>query len=361
MIVVSALAAQIDHPLAPPPEDWAAIWNAGLAVVPPARVTDPIPKAAITLFLEFNAPQSSGKRPVRLWQGEGEVAYAVALYAQADGSLRLVHDEIDIATPPEFFRPGDTIGLRYVCCARGRSDVIDFTNHISGQRMRFHTGLPLSARLQEVLPRDPAFLRVCHVAAIASFAVAPSDLPGFAAGTILSTPSGPMPVEKLRAGMAFQTVDGECCPVRWIERRPRLCLGRASPVRLRAPYFGLSQDICVTPETRVMRSGATVEYLFGQERVLMRASDMIPSPGARHDRRQAVRDIYHLMLDDHACAAIDACGIETALLSDVLSAEDGAPRFNLSQADYTPCFPVLDRAAAQALIAASARGRRPRG
>lgn len=361
MILSPVLAAQIDHALAPMHEEWVAIWNAGQAVVPPARLTDPVPKAAVTLFLEFNAPQSSRNRPVRIWQGDGEVACALGLYAQADGSLRLVHDEIDIVTPSDFFRPGDTIGLRYVCCARGRNDVIDFTNHISGQRMRFHTGLPHSARLQEVLPRDPAFLGVCHVAAIAGFAVAPSDLPGFAAGTILSTPSGPVPVEKLRPGMAFETVEGEFCPVRWIERRPRLCLGRASPVRLRAPYFGLSQDICVTAETRVMRSGPTVEYLFGHERVLMRASDMIPSPGARQDRREAVRDIYHLMLDDHACAAIDGCGIETALLSDVVRAEEGTARLNLSQADCTPCFPVLDRAAAQALIAASARGRRMRG
>jgi hypothetical protein len=64
------------------------------------------------------------------------------------------------------------------------------------------------------------------------------------------------------------------------------------------------------------------------------------------------------MMDDHACVALDRCGIETALLSDVVAAEDGGPPRNLSQSDRTPCLPVLDRAGAQALMAATPGARR---
>lgn len=339
-------------------DPWAAIWAGAVALVSPGAWIDPTPQPALTLFLEFTAPGLDRKGPVRLWQGAAAAKRAIAVYAQPDGALRLVHDEIDLRTPPGFVRGGETVSLRYRCCARGRNDVIDFINHDNGQRARLRPRMARAARLDEALPRDAGFLSVCHVAAVATFGVAPSDLPGLAAGAVVSTATGACAVQDLRPDMVLTTVDGEALPLRWIERRPRLCLGRSGPVLLRAPYFGLSHDICVPPETRVMRSGPAVEYIFGHERVLMRAADLIASPGATRDRSQPVRDVYHLMLDVHACVAIDRCGIETALLADVVMAEDGGPSSNLAEVDRTPCLPVLDRAGAQALMAALARGGR---
>ena len=339
-------------------DQWAAIWSSGVSMLTSTPVVDPSPKAALTLCLEFTLPAVRGKKPLRLWQGAADPRRAIGLYAQPDGALRLVHQEIDLKSPPGFVRPGETVSLRYLCCARGRWDLVDFTNHDRGNRLRLRAGLACAARLDEALPRDPGFLRVCHVAAVAEFGVAPSDLPALAAGAILPTSLGPMAVEMLRPGILLKMVDGGLMPLRWIERRSRLCLGRLGPVWLRAPYFGLSHDICVTPATRVMRSGPAVEYIFGHERVLIRASDMLSSPGALRDRRNPVRDMYHLMMDDHACVALDRCGIETALLSDVVAAEDGGPPRNLSQSDRTPCLPVLDRAGAQALMAATPGARR---
>jgi hypothetical protein len=84
---------------------------------------------------------------------------------------------------------------------------------------------------------------------------------------------------------------------------------------------------------------------------------MVMSSGAHRDRRRPVRLFHHLMFDDHACVAIDRCGVETALLSDVVAAEDAWSARALSTADCTPCLPVLDRPAAQALMSASARVR----
>lgn len=313
---------------------------------------------ALSLLLEFRMPVVAGPRPLRLWEGAAPPPRAIALYAQRDGVLRLVHGEVDVTTHAGFARTGEMIGLRYLCCARGRADMVEFVNHARGHRQRVRLVVAHAALLDEALPRHPGFLEVCHVAAIAGFHVTSSGLPALAKGALLQTTQGPMPVERLRPDMALVTIDGQAMPLRWMTRRSRLCLGQLAPVRLRAPYFGLSQDIVITPETRVMRDGAAVEYLFGHERVLVRAGDMMSSPGALRDRRMAVRDMYHLMLDDHGCVAIDRCGIETALLSDVVAAEDAGGLRNLSETDRTPCLPALDRAAAQALIAASARGRR---
>ncbi|NKX45236.1 Hint domain-containing protein [Roseicyclus persicicus] len=339
---------------------WCAIWRAGVLVAP-LRPVDALPRPELTLCLEFTLPPLPRRVPLRLWQGAAEASRAIGLYALPDGALRLVHGEIDLVTPPGTARPGETVTLRYRACARGRGDIADFINHDRPLRHRLRAGLARAARLDEALPREAGFLSVCHVAAVAEFGLAPTDLPALATGAMLPTSQGMRPVEALEPGMVLRTVTGERLPLRWVARRPRLCLGRLAPVRLRAPYFGLAQDICVTPETRILRSGPAVEYLFGHEKVLVRAGDLTGSPGAHPDRNAPVRVVHHLMLDDPACVTIDRCGVETALLSDVVAAEDAGPPRNLSDADRQPCLPVLDRAAAQALVAASARGRRAAG
>jgi len=351
--------ASDDLPMVPAvPDRWAAIWQSGEALLAPGRFPDPAPRAELTLCLEVTLPPLGRRGAVRLWQGAAEPGRALGLYALPDGALRLVHGDIDLSTPPDFGRAGETLSLRYRACARGRGDVADVINHDRVQRHRVRAGLPHAARLDEVLPRDDRFLQICHVAAIAEFGLAPTDMPALASGAVVPTAHGPCAVDRLRAGTEVITVSGAALPLRWLERRARLCLGRQAPVLLRAPYFGLDHDICVTPESRVMRSGPAVEYLFGEERVLVRAGDMIASRGAYRDRRRPVRVFHHLMCDDHACVAIDGCGVETALLADVVASEDGQQRFDLVETGRVPCLPALDRAGAQALVAASVRGRR---
>jgi hypothetical protein len=340
------------------PERWAAIWQSGQPVRAPASAPGPGFLPELTLCLEFTLPALDAQRPLRLWQGAAESPRSIGLYVLPDGALRLVHGEIDVTTAPDLGRAGETLSLRYRTCARGRGDVIDIINHDRSQRHRARAGLAQVARLDEALPRDARFLRICHIAAVAEFGLASTDLPGVASGALVMTDTGPRPIETLSPGTIVLTVTGGRQPLRWIERRQRLCLGRHAPVLLRAPYFRLSHDVCVTPETRVVRSGPAVEYIFGAEKVLVSAGDMIASPGAQRDRRRPVRAFHHLMLDDHSCVMVDRCGIETALLADVIAAGDGGQIRNLADTDRTPCLPVLDRAGAQALVAASTKGRR---
>lgn len=346
------------NPARPARDHWAAIWQSGLPLLSSFRSADAAPQAELTLCLEFTLPKVAARAPIRLWQGAAEPARAIGLYALPDGALRLVHGDIDLVTPADMARAGETLSLRYRSCAEGRGDVADIANHDRGHRHRCRSGLAHAARLDEALPRDDRFLQTCHVAAVAEFGLAASDLPGLVTGASVMTSLGARPVETLRPGDRLVTATGDRVPLRWVERRPRLCLGRQAPVRLRAPYFGLTQDICVTPETRVVRSGPAVEYIFGVERVLVRASDMTISPGAHRDSLRPVRAFHHLMLDDHACVMVDRCGVETALLADVVAARDAGQTCNLIETDRTPCLPVLDRAGAQALVAASIKGRR---
>ena len=51
--------------------------------------------------------------------------------------------------------------------------------------------------------------------------------------------------------------------------------GSLAPVRLRAPYFGLLDDVIVAPEQRLVIDGSEVEYLFNQEAVLVPARHLV--------------------------------------------------------------------------------------
>lgn len=341
---------------------WTAIWQDGWPLLaPPDGFQPEKPVAQMTLCLELNAPPLRGRKPLRLWQGRGDPRRAAALYLMPDGALRLVHGDVDVASPPDLARAGETLTLRYVACARGRHDTVAFANVDRHMGHRARAGVAQTLRLADLMPRDAQFLEICHIAAIVPFGLPGTDMSGVASGAVVSTPDGPRAIDLLRRGDRVVTLDGAVRPIRWIEARPRLCLGRLAPVRLRAPYFGLSDDICVTPETRILRSGPAVDYICGTDRVLVSAGDIASSPAARREQRVAVRVFHHLILDDHDCIPVNGCALETALLADIVAADAMAPRPMLAESDKTHVLPVLDRATAQALVAAGTKGRRAAG
>lgn len=339
---------------------WAGIWQNGAARVAEGfpQHAGPVdaPLAAMSLVLEIAMPRRS-RRPVRLWQGAAHPDRAIAVLLLPDGALRVVHGEaLDVRTPPGFIAPGQVLQFRMVVCANGRSDVVDLLNADTGQRQRIRTGIAIEGRLEEALPREQGFLDCANVAAVASHALPPTDLPGIEGGALVATPEGEVPVERIVPGMSVLGHDGAAHVVRWTDTRERLCLGRAAPVLLRAPFFGLAADTCVTPETRLMRNGADVEYLAGTEAVLVRAIDLVSGGTAILDRRRPVRRFHHVMLDDPACLRLWRCRVETAFLSEVLAAEDTAPASaRPGERDCVPSLPLLDRAAARALLSRGAR------
>jgi hypothetical protein len=339
---------------------WAGIWQDGHARVaegfPQHAGSVDAPLAAMTLWLEIAAPRRA-RKPVRLWQGAAHPDRAIVVLLMPDGALRVVHGEaLDIRTPAGFLAPGHVLRLRLVVCARGRSDVIDMLNTDTGVRHRVRTAAAMSARLEEVLPREQGFLDCANVAAVASHALPSTDLPGIESGAMIATPEGDVPVEKIAPGMAVIGHDGAAHVVRWADARERVCLGRNAPVLLRAPFFGLDADVCVTPETRLMRNGADVEYLAGTEAVLVRAGDLVSGGTAMLDRRRPVRRFHHIMLDDPACLHMWRCRVETAFLSEVLDAEDARPALaRPGERDCVPSLPLLDRAATRALLTRGAR------
>lgn len=91
----------------------------------------------------------------------------------------------------------------------------------------------------------------------------------------VATPTGYQPLDQLHRGDTVSTRSFGAVPV--VHRVTRTVPARGSfrPLRLRAPYFGLQQDIIVSPEQRLLIDGPEVEYLFGQEAVLVPARHLV--------------------------------------------------------------------------------------
>lgn len=93
--------------------------------------------------------------------------------------------------------------------------------------------------------------------------------------TPIATPWGYKSVGKLHRGDTVSTCASGVVPV--VHRISRTVPARGSfhPLRLRAPYFGLVEDIIVAPEQRLLIDGPEVEYLFGREAVLVAARHLV--------------------------------------------------------------------------------------
>lgn len=124
-------------------------------------------------------------------------------------------------------------------------------------------------------------------------------MPSLAPETPIATPAGFREIGKLHRGDLVLTANGKSVPVLQSLTRTVPARGHFSPVLLRAPFFGLRQDITVAPSQRLVISGSEVEYLFGQESVLVPASHLLGGTSARVAQRELLITYTQLLLPGH--------------------------------------------------------------
>lgn len=124
---------------------------------------------------------------------------------------------------------------------------------------------------------------------------------GVCVGTLIETPSGPTKIERLRLGDRVLTATAGVQPVRWITKRTVPALGRFRPIRLRAPFFGLHEDMLMAPDHRILVEGSETEYLLGEEDALLPAQRLVGSHAAISEARLKTVTYYHVLLDHHDC------------------------------------------------------------
>lgn len=164
----------------------------------------------------------------------------------------------------------------------------------------------------------------------------------------VETAQGYRPVSALQRGDLVRSRSGELVPV--LERVTRLVPGMGSfqPVRLRAPYFGLEQDIIVGPEQRLVIGGSEVEYLFGQEAALVPARHLVNNVAAVHETGHPLVHYTQVILPGHEALKCAGTALESLYLGrlrrkkEMLAASILAdfPR-NLLPEHPHPIFPVL--------------------
>lgn len=122
---------------------------------------------------------------------------------------------------------------------------------------------------------DQTFSSDVIFAALSSQIEPLGPMPTLLPSTPLETPWGYKPVSQLTRGDTVTTQESGVVPVLQRVSRTVPARGSYAPVRLRAPYYGLQQDIIVAPDQRLVIDGPEVEYLFNKEAVLVPARHLV--------------------------------------------------------------------------------------
>ena len=136
-------------------------------------------------------------------------------------------------------------------------------------------------------------------AAATSGIVPIGPMPSLHPSTPIATPQGYREAATLRRGDVVVTDGGETSTVLHVVRYTVPARGSFAPVRLHAPYFGLQRDIVVAPEQRLVLRGSEVEYIFGQEAVLVPARHLVNGYAATWRPTQSVAEYVQLVLPRH--------------------------------------------------------------
>ena len=144
-------------------------------------------------------------------------------------------------------------------------------------------------------------------------------VPCFTPGTLIDTPSGPVPVEHLAVGDLVKTLDHAPQPIRWIGKVV-LSLGQLladpslRPVQLRKGALGHgrpARDMALSPQHRLLVSGGTLPLLFGETEVLVAAKDLLDRDGFSQPIPDHGVTYIHFMFDRHEIVFADGLAAES--------------------------------------------------
>lgn len=144
-----------------------------------------------------------------------------------------------------------------------------------------------------------------------SFSSDPPAFPCFAAGTLIETDTGPLPVDVLTPGDLVRTLDHGLQPLRWTGKRTMSGAGPLAPVRIAAGALGNYRDLYVSQQHRFLMRGWQAEIHFGQPEVLIAAKHLINENTIRLMPRRMITYV-HLAFEHHE--VIFAEGIATESL-----------------------------------------------
>ncbi|MEM9583891.1 MAG: Hint domain-containing protein [Pseudomonadota bacterium] len=130
---------------------------------------------------------------------------------------------------------------------------------------------------------------------------------GFLGTTRVATARGPVAVQELREGDLVFDAHGAEVAVTHILKTPVT----KTAICIRAPYFGLNQDIVIGAQHRIAVTSHTAEYLFGEETVLVPVWALKDGRKAQHWENDPNTCFYQIQLETLAALKVGNCVIES--------------------------------------------------
>ncbi len=169
----------------------------------------------------------------------------------------------------------------------------------------------------------------------------------FAAGTLISTPDGAVPVEALAVGDRVLTASNGPLPIRWIGHRRFAAKGKLAPICITKGTLGNTRDLLVSPMHRLAISGFQVAALFDQDEVLVPAEALLD--GDRIYRKSGGEvTYYHILLESHEMLFAEGTLAESLFLG-----QDSRELSGFSQAardEVLAIFPELEMTVSQPVL-----------
>ncbi|WP_299779850.1 Hint domain-containing protein [uncultured Roseobacter sp.] len=195
---------------------------------------------------------------------------------------------------------------------------------------------------------NPCFAKEIVFAALSDEIERIGPMPSLCPSAMVATPQGYRAAGTLRRGDTVITQCGDVVPVLHRVDRTVPARGSFAPVRLRAPYFGLLEDVVVGPRQQLIIDGTEVEYLFAQEAVLIPARHLVNGFAALSAIAGATQRYTQLILPDHDALVVAGAALESLYIGRIRRnpAELAAtlladiPRHSLPQ-HRRPAFKVL--------------------
>ncbi|APX13574.1 Hint domain-containing protein [Tateyamaria omphalii] len=157
----------------------------------------------------------------------------------------------------------------------------------------------------------------------------------FTEGTLIRTPTGDVPIERLEVGDQVTTLDRGAQPVRWMGISVVDGRGAHAPIRFAPGTIGNSRPLSLSPQHRVLLSGWKCELLYGAPEVLCAAKQLCD--GDRIARAPCDRvTYYHMMFERHEIVWADGARTESFFVGDHISDADMGP-----YAELVALFPEL--------------------
>lgn len=235
---------------------------------------------------------ASDGRPLTLWSWSRSHPWTSALSVQSipGGGVVLImqqgNDTLHATTAIDGVGPGETLRItlswdtptRWARIALERIGTDQIAMSTLDGAMPFSLG-DLSAMFTGP---DREMDRRVSFAALSTEIEPVGPMPALTARVPLAISLGAREAAQVRRGDLVRSDTGDLVPVLQVLRRVVPARGSFRPVRLRAPYFGLRQDIIVSPEQRLVIGGSEVEYMFGRERVLVPARHLVNGVSAMY-------------------------------------------------------------------------------